>query len=63
MKKRKYFYRLCFGDGKWAKGAYVVEAYSEEQAEQILVEEVGKKLYKALPSLDIEYSWELKEVI
>lgn len=60
---KTYCFMICFGEGKWATGTYNVTADSREEAEEKVAHEVGDKLYHAFPELDIEYSWDLLEII
>ena len=56
---RKFVFRVCFGEGKYAKGSYVVKAFTESEATDLALTEICKKLYSVLPELDIEVSVEL----
>lgn len=58
---KKYNFNVCFGEGRWANGVYSVQAESEDMATQIALSEICKKLYEALPELDIEVTVELEE--
>lgn len=56
MKLRKFKLRVCFGEGKYAKGFYVVKAFTESEAIDLALTEICKKLHSVLPELDIEVS-------
>lgn len=58
---KKYNFKVCFGDGRWANGTYSVEAEDEDMAVEMALSEICEKLYNALPDLDIEVSVELIE--
>lgn len=62
-KMKTYRYNVCFGDGRWAGGTINIEASSEKDAESKVCEYIGTHLYQAFPELDIEYTWELYDII
>ena len=51
---KTYYFKVCFGEGRYADGLYEVNARSEEEATDIALQEICDKLYNALPELDIE---------
>ena len=57
--KNTYKFRVCFGGGRYAKGTYKVEAFTESEATDLVLSEICKRLYYVLPELDIEVSVEL----
>ena len=57
--KEKYEFKVSFEDGRWSKGIYSVMATSEEEAEEIALNEIYNKFNSVLPELDIEVSVEL----
>ena len=59
MKLKKYEFKVSFGEGRYAKGTYTVKAFTEAEATDLALTEICKKLYDALPELDIEVSVEL----
>ena len=61
MKFNTYEFRVCFGEGRYAKGTYTVKAFTEAEATDLALTEICKKLYETLPELDIEVSVELIE--
>ena len=61
MKLNQYEFRVCFGEGRYAKGTYKVKAFTESGATDLALTEICKKLYSVLPELDIEVSVELIE--
>lgn len=56
---KTFVFRVCFGEGKYAKGFYKVEAFTKSEATDLALTEICKKLYSVLPELDIEVSVEL----
>ena len=58
---KEYNFNVCFGEGRWAKGTYSVAAECEEDAVEMALNEICRKLYEALPELDIEVTVELEE--
>lgn len=61
MPLREFAFRVCFGEGKYAKGIYKVEAFTESEAIDLALTEICKKLYSVLPELDIEVTVKLIE--
>ena len=59
MKFNTYEFRVCFGEGRYAKGTYKVKAITEQEATDSALSEICKKLYDVLPELDIEVSVQL----
>ena len=59
MKLNTYEFRVCFGEGRYAKGTYSVRECTEEAATDLALSEICKKLYSVLPELDIKVSVEL----
>lgn len=58
---REYDFKVCFGEGRWAKGVYSVQAEDEEMATDMALSEICQKLSDVLPELDIEVTVELEE--
>ena len=56
--KRRYLFKVCFGDGRYADGVYEVEAGNLQEATDTALEEICAKLYSVLPELDIEVTVE-----
>ena len=59
MKLNTYEFRVCFGEGKYAKGTYTVKAFTESEATDLALKEICDKMYAVLPELDIEVTVEL----
>lgn len=59
MKLNNYEFKVCFGEGRYAKGTYSVRAITEEEAIDTALSEICSKLYSVLPELDIEVSVEI----
>lgn len=57
MKEYKFFVYLC--NGTCCDGYLTVKAKNEDDAYEKVMYMVGKRLMKAFPELDIEYSVEL----
>ena len=58
---KEYKFRVSFDEGRWCDGFVTVNAQSREEAEIIAAEYIGTQLYKALPELGIEFTWECVE--
>lgn len=54
--KRNYHFQVCFGEGRYANGEYIVCADDEAQATDMALQEICHKLNYVLPDLDIEVS-------
>lgn len=59
MKEYQFNVRLC--DGCYSDGTYTVMAQTEEEAQDMALQEICEKLYNVLPELGIEVSVELYE--
>ena len=59
MKEREFQFRVCFGEGRQAYGAYTVSATNEDEAQEKALQEICTKLYDAFPELGIDVSVEL----
>lgn len=57
MNKYEFEVQIC---GGWCSGSIIIEADNEDAAYDKALEYVGQKLYKAFPTLDIEYSVDFK---
>lgn len=58
---KEYRFKVCFGEGRYANGEYVVTEENEDIATEVALTEICEKLSVALPELDIEVSVELIE--
>ena len=57
--KRDFYFKVCFGEGRYANGEYAVCAENKDEATEIALSEICNKLNAVLPDLDIEVSVEL----
>ena len=59
--EKEYRFAVTLCDGYMAKGTYIVNAKTEEEAQEKALTEICNKLYSVLPELDIEVSVSLIE--
>lgn len=58
MKEYKFYVNFCDG---CAGGVYTVKAKNYSSAYDKAIDQIGKKLYKAFPELEIDYDIEVAE--
>lgn len=58
MKEYKFYVILC---GGYCGGEMTIKAENSDEAYDKAIDDIGHRLYKAFPELDIEYSVEIVE--
>lgn len=59
---KNYNYKVCLCDGHYCRGKIFVQANTEEEAYEKVVDSIGERLRVSFPELDINYWVELIEV-